>query len=38
MKDIISAIGTANGVGGVAVIRVSGEGSLELLEKMFRPL
>ncbi len=37
MKDIISAIGTANGVGGVAIIRISGEGSLELLKKMFRP-
>ena len=38
MKDIISAISTANGVGGVAIIRISGEGSLELLKKMFRPL
>lgn len=38
MSEIISAIGTANGVGGVAIIRVSGKGSLELLEKMFRPI
>lgn len=37
-NEIISAIGTANGVGGVAIIRVSGKGSLELLDKMFRPI
>ncbi len=36
-NDIISAISTANGVGGVAIIRISGKGSLELLEKMFTP-
>ncbi len=38
MEEIISAIATANGVGGVAIIRVSGEGSLELASKMFTPL
>ncbi len=38
MSEIISAIGTANGVGGVAIIRISGKGSLELLSKMFRPI
>ncbi|MBO7213916.1 MAG: tRNA uridine-5-carboxymethylaminomethyl(34) synthesis GTPase MnmE [Clostridia bacterium] len=38
MNDIISAISTANGVGGVAIIRISGEGCLNLLEKMFKPL
>ena len=38
MSEIISAIGTANGVGGVAIIRISGKGSLELLKKMFRPI
>lgn len=38
MSEIISAIGTANGVGGVAIIRISGKGCLELLEKMFRPI
>lgn len=38
MLDIISAISTANGTGGVAIIRISGEGSLELLQKMFKPL
>lgn len=36
-NDIISAISTANGVGGVAIIRISGQGSLELLSKMFTP-
>ena len=38
MNDIISAISTANGVGGVAIIRLSGGGCLDLLEKMFMPL
>ncbi len=38
MSDIISAISTAIGVGGVAIIRVSGKGSIELAKKMFYPL
>ncbi|MBO5852183.1 MAG: tRNA uridine-5-carboxymethylaminomethyl(34) synthesis GTPase MnmE [Clostridia bacterium] len=38
MEEIISAIATANGVGGVAIIRVSGNGALELASKMFKPL
>ena len=38
MTDIISAISTAAGVGGVAIVRLSGEGSLELAEKMFEPV
>ena len=38
MEEIISAISTANGVGGVAIIRVSGNGALELASKMFKPL
>lgn len=38
MNDIISAISTANGVGGVAIIRISGKGSISLAEKMFFPL
>ncbi|MBO5926712.1 MAG: tRNA uridine-5-carboxymethylaminomethyl(34) synthesis GTPase MnmE [Clostridia bacterium] len=38
MENIISAISTANGVGGVAIIRLSGEGVLSLLKKMFKPL
>lgn len=37
MKDIISAISTAPGVGGVAIIRMSGYGCLELAQKMFAP-
>ncbi len=37
MKDIISAISTAPGVGGVAIIRMSGDGCLELAQKMFAP-
>ena len=36
--DIISAISTPSGVGGVAIIRISGEGSLKLAAKMFEPL
>lgn len=36
-SEIISAISTANGVGGVAIVRISGSGSLELLSKMFTP-
>lgn len=37
MKDIISAISTPFGKGGIAVIRISGEGSFELADRMFRP-
>ena len=38
MSDIISAISTATGVGGVAIIRMSGKGSIEIAQKMFYPL
>ena len=38
MEDIISAIATPRGRGGVAIIRVSGEGALALAEKMFSPV
>ena len=38
MEDIISAIATARGKGGVAIIRVSGQGALALAEKMFKPV
>lgn len=38
MSDTISAISTAPGVGGVAIIRISGENSLEIAKKMFKPL
>lgn len=36
-ENLISAISTAAGVGGVAVIRVSGNGALSLAAKMFKP-
>lgn len=38
MEKTISAISTAPGVGGVAIIRVSGEKALQIAEKMFKPL
>ncbi len=38
MNQVISAIATANGVGGVAIIRLSGDNVLDILEKMFKPL
>lgn len=37
LDDIIAAISTPRGVGGVAVIRISGRGSVELCAKAFRP-
>ena len=37
MTDVISAISTPHGTGGVAVIRLSGEGSLKIAAKMFAP-
>ena len=38
MSKTISAISTAPGVGGVAIIRISGEDALNIAEKMFSPL
>ena len=38
MEEIISAISTASGTGGVAIIRLSGEGVLDLVKKMFKPI
>ncbi len=38
MEEIISAIATPHGKGGVAIIRISGEGALALAEKMFSPV
>ncbi len=35
-KHIIAAISTAPGVGGVAIVRLSGEGSIKLVDKLFR--
>ena len=38
MEDIISAIATPHGKGGVAIIRISGKDALSLAEKMFTPV
>ena len=38
MQEIISAISTASGTGGVAIIRISGDDCLSLAKKMFRPI
>ena len=38
MENTISAISTALGTGGVAIIRVSGENALSIAQKMFKPL
>ena len=37
MQESIAAIATASGTGGVAIIRISGENSLEIAGKMFTP-
>lgn len=37
MQDCISAISTANGTGGVAIIRISGASALDIALKMFTP-
>ncbi|MBR1677723.1 MAG: tRNA uridine-5-carboxymethylaminomethyl(34) synthesis GTPase MnmE [Clostridia bacterium] len=38
MERNIAAISTALGVGGVAIIRISGESPLDIAERMFKPL
>ena len=38
MSDCISAVATAAGTGGVAIVRISGKNSLLIAEKMFKPL
>ncbi len=38
ITDVIAAVSTPPGKGGVAVIRISGEGALSVTEKCFRPL
>ena len=38
MSETISAISTASGVGGVAIIRLSGDDALIIASKMFKPL
>ena len=37
MNDVIAAVSTANGTGGVAVIRLSGDGCLDMAKEMFSP-
>lgn len=37
-QDTIAAVSTANGRGGVAIVRVSGEDALAVAEKMFLPV
>ncbi|MDE7306397.1 MAG: tRNA uridine-5-carboxymethylaminomethyl(34) synthesis GTPase MnmE, partial [Clostridia bacterium] len=37
MQENISAISTAAGTGGVAIIRISGKNPLEIAKKMFTP-
>ena len=36
MEDIITALATAWGEGGIAVVRLSGEGSVELADRLYR--
>ena len=38
MNDCISAVATAPGTGGVAIIRLSGDNALQIASKMFKPL
>ena len=37
-KGVIAAISTPPGKGGVALIRVSGAGAIEISERLFRPI
>ena len=37
LSDIIAAVSTPRGTGGIAVIRISGAGAVELAGKVFRP-
>ncbi|MBR6808516.1 MAG: tRNA uridine-5-carboxymethylaminomethyl(34) synthesis GTPase MnmE [Clostridia bacterium] len=36
LSDVIAAVSTPRGKGGVAVIRISGDGTLEVVKRMFR--
>ena len=38
MNDCISAVATAPGTGGVAIVRLSGDNALQIASKMFKPL
>lgn len=37
LSDIIAAVSTPRGTGGIAVIRISGDGAIELAERVFAP-
>jgi len=37
MSDVIAAIATAHGVGAIGIIRMSGDGAIELAERVFTP-
>ena len=37
-EDTIAAIATAAGEGGIGIVRISGEESLEILNKVFVPV
>ena len=37
MERTIVAISTANGNGGIGIIRLSGKNSFEIIEKIFKP-
>ncbi len=37
LSDIIAAVSTPRGTGGIAVIRISGNGTLELADRIFQP-
>ena len=37
-RDAICAIATASGEGGIAIVRMSGEGAREIFEACFRPV
>ena len=38
MEDTIAAIATPSGEGGIAIVRVSGENAIELVDKIFLPV
>ena len=38
MEDTIAAVATAPGEGGIGIIRISGEKSKEILDKVFVPV
>ena len=37
MEDTIAAVATAYGEGGIGIIRISGEKSLDILKSVFQP-